>query len=68
MTPREAAKLIGCSARQVRALCHTGKIKATKVKTPGGQFCYDIPIAEARRYRDKPQKWGWPRGQSYELV
>lgn len=67
MTPKEAAAIIGCSARQVRVLCRTGKIKATKTKMPGGQYCYDIPVAEARRYRDTPQKQGWPRGQSYEL-
>lgn len=67
MTPAEAAAIIGCSATQVRVLIRKGKIKATKQEMPGGQFCYDILVAEARRYRDTPQKQGWPRGQSYEL-
>ncbi len=65
MTPREAAAIIGCSARQVRVLCKKGRIESTKVETPGGH-CYDVSLAEARRYRDEPQTQGWPRGQSHE--
>lgn len=65
MTPKEAAKVIGCSPEQVRHLIRHSKIKAGRHKIPGG-FVYDISSREARRYRDKEQICGWPRGQSYE--
>ena len=67
MTPKEAAAIIGCSPQQVRTLIRSGRIKATQVKCPQGYY-YNITRREAERYRDTPQKMGWPRGQSYELV
>jgi len=66
VTATEAAALIGCSPAQVRVLIRTGKIKAIKRKMPGGYY-YVVSVAEAKRYRDTPQKHGgWPRGQSWE--
>ncbi len=67
MTPTQAAKLIGCSPQQVRTLIRTGRLKATHL--PSHYRCkYAISKAEAKRYRDAPQKQGWPRGQLYDLV
>ena len=71
MTPKQAAAVIGCSPSQVRALIRTGKIKATKHLTPGSTtpgYYYTVTRREAERYRDTPQKQGWPRGESYEWV
>lgn len=66
MTPKEAAKVIGCSPQQVRTLIRTGKIKATKREGLRG-VVYNVSLREATRYKNKPQTRGWPRGQLYEL-
>lgn len=71
MTPKEAADYIGCSPQQVRTLIRRGKIKARKHKIPGGRkpgYCYLISKKEAERYRDAPQRQGWPRGQHYKII
>ncbi len=62
MTPTEAAKIIGCTPQQVRTLIRTKKIKAKRIKYPGGYY-YQIERREAIRYRDIPQTSGFPRGQ-----
>ena len=62
ITPKQAAEVIGCSVQHVRTLIRSGKIKATKRKTPTGHY-WSITPAEARRYRDKPINQGYPRGK-----
>ncbi len=62
MTATEAAKIIGCTPQQVRTLIRTKKIKAKRIKYPGGYY-YQIQRREALRYRNTPQTCGFPRGQ-----
>lgn len=64
MTPKKAARMIGISVSQIGRLIRAKKIKAKKTPLPFGGFMYDVPLKEARRYRDQPQTKGWPRGQS----
>ena len=65
MTPKQAAKIIGCSTTQVRHLIRKGTIRATKQLNDYG-YTYQVSRKEAERYRDKPQTaGGWPRGESY---
>jgi len=64
MTPKQAAKQIGCSPSHVRHLVRSKKLKATMKKIPGG-FMYNIPLCEVLRYANKKQRGGWPRGQGY---
>lgn len=64
MTPKQAAQLIGISSTQVRYLIRRKKLRASKIKYPGGYY-YSISRREAERYRDTKQNGGWPRGQSY---
>ena len=61
MTATEAAKIIGISPSQVRTLIRKKKIKAKRVKYPGGYY-YQIQKREAIRYRNIPQTIGYPRG------
>lgn len=68
MTPGQAAKIIGCSAQQVRTLIRTGKIQATKIDATfadvGYPYFWDITEAEAIRARDrKTDGRGWPKGK-----
>jgi len=66
MTPSQAAKVIGCCASHVRTLIRNGKLQAKKIAAlydPTGYY-YEVSITEAKRYRDKPQTVGFPRGQS----
>lgn len=54
---REAAKLLGCSMRQVRALAATGRIKCWEL----GPKSYGYDLEEIRRYkaeRDAGRKAG----------
>lgn len=67
MTPQKAAKIIGCSATQVRNLIRNGDIQADPQKMPGG-FWYDIELSEVRRFKRIPQKQGFPRGQKRKKV
>jgi hypothetical protein len=63
MTPREAAEVIGCTARHVRHLVQKGKLKATKCKTSSWPYyVYHISLPDAEEYRDTPQTKGFPRG------
>lgn len=65
MTPREAAKIIGCSPGHVRVLICDGRLKARQINTEWFPFYrYEITRHECERYRDEPQTQGWPRGQS----
>ncbi len=63
MTATEAAMLIGCTPQQVRTLIRTKKIKAKRIKYPGGYY-YQIQKREALRYHNKPQTCGFPRGKA----
>ncbi len=67
MKPTDAAKIIGCSVSQVRTLCRNGNLPSTRKKILGG-YIYDIPREAVLAYAKKPQKQGWPRGQSWEYV
>ncbi len=61
MNAREAAKILGVSAEQVRLLCRTGVIKSQRRKLDNGDpnaSQYDITLAEARRFRDDPKRLG----------
>lgn len=67
MTPRKAAKLVGCSTHHIRLCIRAGKIKARTVPTENNQhgYRYEISQREAERFRDAPTKpCGWPRGKS----
>ena len=66
MTPRQAAKIIGCCTSHVRTLIRKGKLQAKKIAAlydPTGYY-YEVSLTEAKRYRDLPQTKGFPRGQS----
>lgn len=63
MTPREAAKVIGCSSRHVRHLIATGKLQARQKKLPWGGWVYSIRPTEAVRFANIPQTRGYPRGR-----
>lgn len=62
MKIKEAAKLIGCSESQVRALLRAGKIKGEKWETEIGEY-WTVDKSSAKNYRDIPQTGGYPRGQ-----
>lgn len=68
MTVREAAALIGCSLQQVRTLVRSGILRAKKVPTDTNQHGYEYQLhhTSVLAYSKKPQKQGWPRGQSWE--
>ena len=63
MTPKEASEIIGCSPQQVRTLIRSGKLRATKIKAPGGRHSYDLSKRVVNKYRDQPQSCGYPRGK-----
>ena len=65
MTPAEAAKLIGCSTRQVRVLCQRKVIKARRRKWPGGYY-WVVDANSALDYAITPQTAGYPRGKKRE--
>ena len=68
MTPTEAAAVIGCSPRHVRALIGAGKIQAIPVPYRHG-YTWSITQAEAERYRDAPTSGrGYPRGKKRKHV
>lgn len=62
MKPSEAARIIGCSVYQVRALCRKGIIPSAKVPIDGG-YRYEITEKAAKEYAKTPQAGGWKRGQ-----
>lgn len=64
MTPRKAAEIIGCSIGQVRTLVRNGRLRAVRVPCKNNQHGYRVSInaASVRRYADKPQALGFPRG------
>ncbi len=65
MTPKEAAKIIGCSDSHVRHLVLLGKIKASRRQTHTNRYrcLLDIPKEEAERYKNIKHVQGWPRGK-----
>ena len=64
MTPRQAAERIGCSPQQVRTLIRNGTLRATKVKNPYGVgYYYQVNTSDVRRYRNRKQTVGYPRGR-----
>lgn len=65
MTPKEAAKIIGCSASYVRYLVFTGKIRAKRRLTHTNRYGHllDISETEAERYKKIKHVRGWPRGK-----
>lgn len=65
MTTTEAAQVIGCSPGHVRYLVRAGRLRATRLPGPYNQrgYAWDIKRADAERYRDTPQRRGYPRGQ-----
>jgi excisionase family DNA binding protein len=64
VTVQQAAKVIGCSPRQVRHLAQNGRIKAKKIKTLGGYY-WDLNPKSVLDYAGTIFG-GWPRGQSYK--
>ena len=62
MNPREAAAVIGCCPRHVRALIQKGDLKAERLEA-GVLITYNITIQEAKRYAQTKQSRGWPRGK-----
>lgn len=62
MKVKEAAKLIGCSESQVRALLRSRKLKGQKWKTEIGEY-WTVHKSSAENYRDTPQTGGFPRGR-----
>jgi len=52
MRPSKAAKIIGCSAQNVRTFIRLGKIKAKKVNTENNQHGYewDVDPKSVREY------------------
>jgi hypothetical protein len=62
MTAKEAAEIIGCSARQVRVLCAHGILEAAQRKIPGG-FYWEVDRRSVNAYAEQPQKQGWKRGK-----
>ena len=67
MKVKEAAKLIGCSESQIRALLRAGKIKGEKWVTEIGEY-WTVYHSSAENYRDTPQTGGYPRGQKRKGV
>ena len=69
MTPKQAAKIIGCSPQQVRTLIRKGTLWAKKVPTDQNQhgYTYNVDCQSVRAYAKRPQSQGWPRGQSWEF-
>ena len=65
MTVKEAALLIGCSKRHVRALIARKLVAARFTPTPTGGY-YDVHRKSAARYAlyGNPDGRGWPRGKS----
>lgn len=61
MTPREAARKIGCNTSNVRYLIREGVLPAEQKETIGG-FVYDISAKDVTAYAQKPQRGGYPRG------
>ena len=66
MTPRNAARKIGCSPGQVRTLTRNGTLKARNKPSTHNQHRYEwfIYAASVAAYAAKPQAGGWPRGES----
>lgn len=63
MTPRQAAKIIGISIRQVCHLCATGVIKAVVKENEYEQEVWYITKAQAIKARDDRPKPGKPKGE-----
>ena len=61
MTTAEAAEIIGCGDRHVRNLIVQGVLRA--ILTDGPLPYYRVNAADVRRYAEKPQKTGYPRGK-----
>jgi len=62
MTPRQAAKVIGCTATNVRTLINRGRLSAVQVPCAYG-FTWDLDPKDVTRYARKPQGRGYPRGR-----
>jgi excisionase family DNA binding protein len=63
LTVTEAAAVIGCNPSHLRRLIRRGRIPATLTQSPIGNY-YTLAVADVRRYANKPQSRGWPRGVS----
>lgn len=63
MTPTEAAAIIGCHPSHVRWLCRQGKLRCEMVYLGNRLVGYNISLSEARRYRDNPDRVGYPIGK-----
>ena len=65
MTTREAAAVIGCSIRHVRALVSRGRVGAIRYPDSSNRHGYRLEIEDrdAVRYRDRIQTVGYPRGR-----
>ena len=68
MTPREAARRIGCTPGQVRTLVRAGVLKARKIKSDSNHLGYSwsLSAASVDAYAAIPQAGGWPRGEPRE--
>ena len=65
MSPRQASLIIGCTPQHVRTLIRAGNLSAVKIATRDLPFYrYNVSLTEATRYRDQPQRRGYPRGRS----
>lgn len=56
MTPRQAAKVIGCSPQYIRDLIRAGSVDARKIrdKYVPGAYHYDISSKEVARIKAMP--------------
>lgn len=65
LTPREAAKIIGCSIHHVRVLIRSDKLPAMIQDTDDNQHGYRFGIkpADAEAYAKIKHRRGWPRGK-----
>lgn len=67
MTPKEAALLIGCHERYVRALIKKGELKARQIDAPHTNnlgYRWDISEKAVERFnRDHVQTKGFPMGK-----
>ena len=62
MTPKEAAKIIGCNVSHVRNLIRIGILNAECYAMPGG-FYYDLDPKNVCEFAKTPQTRGYPRGK-----
>ena len=64
MTPKEAAKEIGCSLSTIKSWIRSGKATAYTYILPGSdRWVYDISIQEVHRLKKLKQTVGFPRGK-----